>query len=98
TTSARWAARCLRCFLVYIVFFFFSSRRRHTRSLCDWSSDVCSSDLERGHEIGIHGDRHRRVYEMTPAEFREDLARARDAVERAGRVRTTTHRAAGGWL
>src|SRR5947207_15787726 len=24
---------------------FFSSRRRHTRSLCDWSSDVCSSDL-----------------------------------------------------
>src|SRR5438034_3632528 len=28
-------------------FFFFSSRRRHTRSLCDWSSDVCSSDLRR---------------------------------------------------
>src|SRR5438034_6697505 len=27
--------------------FFFSSRRRHTRSLCDWSSDVCSSDLGR---------------------------------------------------
>src|SRR5438034_5037000 len=27
------------------VFFFFSSRRRHTRSLCDWSSDVCSSDV-----------------------------------------------------
>src|SRR5436190_10749690 len=26
---------------------FFSSRRRHTRSLCDWSSDVCSSDLAR---------------------------------------------------
>src|SRR5437588_49257 len=25
--------------------FFFSSRRRHTRSLCDWSSYVCSSDL-----------------------------------------------------
>src|SRR5215204_6376511 len=29
-------------------FFFFSSRRRHTRSLCDWSSDVCSSDLASG--------------------------------------------------
>src|SRR5215211_9104701 len=28
-----------------LIFFFFSSRRRHTRSLCDWSSDVCSSDL-----------------------------------------------------
>src|SRR5206468_8982661 len=26
-------------------FFFFSSRRRHTRSDRDWSSDVCSSDL-----------------------------------------------------
>src|SRR5256886_13299576 len=25
--------------------FFFSSRRRHTRFDCDWSSDVCSSDL-----------------------------------------------------
>src|SRR5690349_25147394 len=29
-----------------MLFFFFSSRRRHTRSLRDWSSDVCSSDLE----------------------------------------------------
>src|SRR5882672_7282438 len=28
-----------------LFYFFFSSRRRHTRSLCDWSSDVCSSDL-----------------------------------------------------
>src|SRR4030066_2525526 len=31
--------------LVVFVFFFFSSRRRHTRFKCDWSSDVCSSDL-----------------------------------------------------
>src|SRR2546430_8324611 len=31
----------VRVFLV----FFFSSRRRHTRFDCDWSSDVCSSDL-----------------------------------------------------
>src|SRR5436853_1020616 len=29
-------------------FFFFSSRRRHTRCLSDWSSDVCSSDLDFG--------------------------------------------------
>src|SRR5574341_1888658 len=27
------------------LFFFFSSRRRHTRLVGDWSSDVCSSDL-----------------------------------------------------
>src|SRR2546430_10316167 len=30
---------------VAIFYFFFSSRRRHTRFDCDWSSDVCSSDL-----------------------------------------------------
>src|SRR5947199_1235956 len=32
-------------FLLTCLFFFFSSRRRHTRCLSDWSSDVCSSDL-----------------------------------------------------
>src|SRR5437016_14360559 len=31
-------------------FFFFSSRRRHTRLVSDWSSDVCSSDLLRARE------------------------------------------------
>src|SRR5256885_5430892 len=30
----------------WLMFFFFSSRRRHTRLQGDWSSDVCSSDLE----------------------------------------------------
>src|SRR5437899_864396 len=32
--------------LIKIWLFFFSSRRRHTRCLSDWSSDVCSSDLD----------------------------------------------------
>src|SRR2546430_3686717 len=40
---------------VLCCFFFFSSRRRHTRFDCDWSSDVCSSDLKRlaggGHHL-----------------------------------------------
>src|SRR5438046_10760121 len=31
--------------MYHLVFFFFSSRRRHTRLVSDWSSDVCSSDL-----------------------------------------------------
>src|SRR6266478_7204177 len=31
--------------MLSVIFFFFSSRRRHTRFDCDWSSDVCSSDL-----------------------------------------------------
>src|SRR5256885_9768832 len=33
--------------LVFLMLFFFSSRRRHTRLQGDWSSDVCSSDLAR---------------------------------------------------
>src|SRR5205814_5129198 len=36
--------------------FFFSSRRRHTRCLSDWSSDVCSSDLEAGSGISEFAD------------------------------------------
>src|SRR5689334_23389702 len=45
-------------FLFYLFFFFFfSSRRRHTRWNCDWSSDVCSSDLRRQGpwHSGVHG-------------------------------------------
>src|SRR5215213_10066172 len=34
------------------MFFFFSSRRRHTRLVSDWSSDVCSSDLRARHSRG----------------------------------------------
>src|SRR3712207_7261324 len=36
-----------------LVFFFFSSRRRHTRYWRDWSSDVCSSDLLFRQRIGV---------------------------------------------
>src|SRR5688572_31350741 len=35
----------------HLLFFFFSSRRRHTRFDCDWSSDVCSSDLDRSRSL-----------------------------------------------
>src|SRR2546430_12216159 len=38
----------------YSCLFFFSSRRRHTRFDCDWSSDVCSSDLETDTEVLAH--------------------------------------------
>src|SRR5947209_20177096 len=34
---------------MHYIFFFFSSRRRHTRYWRDWSSDVCSSDLKTQH-------------------------------------------------
>src|SRR6266496_3248145 len=45
--------------------FFFSSRRRHTRSLRDWSSDVCSSDLEELRRLGV-----------AEVELRQELSRA----------------------
>src|SRR5690606_41177686 len=35
--------------------FFFTSRRRHTRFSRDWSSDVCSSDLETGDRVDQRG-------------------------------------------
>src|SRR5215204_6791266 len=40
---------------LFFFFFFFSSRRRHTSSLCDWSSDVCSSDLPWRTVVGVVG-------------------------------------------
>src|SRR5256712_2662162 len=40
-----WLILGCMCLVSVLCFFFFSSRRRHTRSDRDWSSDVCSSDL-----------------------------------------------------
>src|SRR5256886_5741132 len=48
-TSSAPSDRACSTFLVLhdaVACFFFSSRRRHTRFDCDWSSDVCSSDLQ----------------------------------------------------
>src|SRR5215204_3783937 len=68
-------------------FFFFSSRRRHTRSLCDWSSDVCSSDLARVEGYLAHRlDREAQVLaalaagDRTPAEV---VARVYAGVDRS---------------
>src|SRR5260221_7956984 len=47
STSVFLAISVITFIFLLLFFFFFSSRRRHTRSLCDWSSDVCSSDLQR---------------------------------------------------
>src|SRR2546427_5095228 len=51
--SGKFVTLCLLLFL----FFFFSSRRRHTRFDCDWSSDVCSSDL---HALRVRAGRGHR--------------------------------------
>src|SRR3989449_9250155 len=55
---------------MYVRFFFFSSRRRHTRCSRDWSSDVCSSDLAGRH----HGRLWLRVPETIRVEIRGKLA------------------------
>src|SRR2546429_1821888 len=66
--------------------FFFSSRRRHTRCSRDWSSDVCSSDLEverggSGRSGGPlrHGEDHTRANHPRIASARRDPARRRVA-------------------
>src|SRR5437762_6326390 len=46
-----------------VCFFFFSSRRRHTRYIGDWSSDVCSSDLKL--RVGLGRYRHRSQFSPT---------------------------------
>src|SRR5437867_11385290 len=76
--------------------FFFSSRRRHTRSYGDWSSDVCSSDLRiiYSSSIAVHDRRGtskgRPITESSPfcarTEYGEKIGRAscRERVENVG--------------
>src|SRR5262245_65218438 len=63
-------------YLMTCFFFFFSSRRRHTRCLSDWSSDVCSSDLDIEGDAGSIAER---------GQFRNIRAAARRAAARRGR-------------
>src|SRR2546426_3051283 len=57
-----------------MVFFFFSSRRRHTRLQGDWSSDVCSSDLGAALALAA-GELSRLVLEArAQADFRQELS------------------------
>src|SRR5690242_21828755 len=50
--------------------FFFSSRRRHTRLTCDWSSDVCSSDLggEELRDVATNAEEMNAVFELQPSD------------------------------
>jgi polysaccharide deacetylase family protein (PEP-CTERM system associated) len=50
--------------------------------------------VRRGHEIGVHGDLHRRADEMDAEEFRADLLEASAKIQRAGAPRPRVHRAA----
>ncbi len=55
--------------------------------------EVVGALAEAGHEIGCHGHVHEFVYKQTPIEFRDDLRRATEAVERAAGARPTAYRA-----
>lgn len=46
-----------------------------------------------GHEVGCHGDLHRRVFELTPEEFREDVVRSRETLQEILGCRVTSYRA-----
>ena len=62
-----------------------------------WVADRCPSLMRRivaaGHEVASHGWDHRRVFTMTPAAFRDDLSRARAAIEDAAGTAVTGYRA-----
>src|SRR2546430_10932964 len=61
-----------------LYFFFFSSRRRHTRFDCDWSSDVCSSDLwHDGSAEGRHGESRQHPGERRPLQLLDGIPRRR---------------------
>src|SRR6266513_5477140 len=65
-----------------MIIFFFSSRRRHTRSKRDWSSDVCSSDLSQGGNSGVVLHRPGRNRDAAPG---RDLLRLRSEERRVGK-------------
>jgi peptidoglycan-N-acetylglucosamine deacetylase len=94
---SRFASRIERTF-ASLLDLLGQGRHRATFFFLGWIArrypDLVREAARRGHEIGLHGDLHRRVDELTPAEFREDLGRARDAIEKAAAVRPTAHRAA----
>src|SRR5947207_10409245 len=77
-SNVRASCGSLLCVPQIRFYFFFSSRRRHTRSLCDWSSDVCSSDLcdhregARGWNSGPRLDHHDGAVEQLDAAGRPE--------------------------
>src|SRR5256885_14939236 len=65
--------------------FFFSSRRRHTRLQGDWSSDVCSSDLDRLRRRRLDADRLRQRRGLRPLHGQRDARAGLGGAEEIGR-------------
>jgi polysaccharide deacetylase family protein (PEP-CTERM system associated) len=64
--------------------------------VADEMPEVLREIVARGHEVASKGYFHRTIQEMTPGEFREDLQRSREAIERATGVRVIGYRVARG--
>ncbi|MEA2562815.1 MAG: hypothetical protein QOH06_4319 [Acidobacteriota bacterium] len=60
--------------------------------VADAMPEVVREIAQRGHEVASGGYWHRTIRQMTPAEFREDLRRSREALERATGLRVLGHR------
>ena len=64
--------------------------------VADELPEVLRAIVARGHEVASKGYLHRTIQEMTPAEFREDVQRSREAIERATGTRVVGYRVARG--
>src|SRR5215203_3490211 len=71
---------------LFSVFFFFSSRRRHTRYWRDWSSDVCSSDLHRWVVLGPNGAGKTTLLQLAAAQLHPTTGQVEVLGEQLGRV------------
>ncbi|HWQ32492.1 MAG TPA: glycosyltransferase [Blastocatellia bacterium] len=65
--------------------------------IADQHPELVREVARRGHEIASRGYYNRNIHHMTPAEFRDDLARTREALERASGRRIVGHRASSPW-
>lgn len=66
--------------------------------VADTMPELVRRVAERGHEIASKGYYHRNIRQLSPAEFRDDLARAREAIERASGQRVLGYRVADHWF
>ena len=66
--------------------------------VADQVPELVRQVANRGHEIASKGYYHRNIQQLTPGEFRDDLARSREAIEHAGGQRVVGYRVADRWF
>ena len=66
--------------------------------VADAVPELVAEVAARGHEVASKGYYHRNIHQLSPQEFREDLARARESIQRASGKRVLGYRMADGWF